>query len=95
MGNKSNNKKKDIEIEDINLQKTNFEFLYVIGKGGFGKVWKINCKRYKKQFALKEMSKAKIIDKKSENSIKYERELLSKINHPYFFVILNIINYKY
>jgi serine/threonine protein kinase len=32
---------------------------------------------------MKEMSKAKIIDKKSEKSIKYERELLSKIRHPY------------
>ena len=29
------------------------------------------------------MSKAKIIDKKSERSIRYEKELLSKINHPY------------
>ena len=29
------------------------------------------------------MSKVKIIDKKSERSIKYERELLSKLNHPF------------
>lgn len=29
------------------------------------------------------MSKAKIIDKKSERSIKYERDLLQKIKHPY------------
>ena len=29
------------------------------------------------------MSKAKIIDKKSERSIKYERDLLAKINHPF------------
>lgn len=59
----------------------NFEFLYIIGKGGFGKVWKVYSKRYNKHFALKEMSKAKIIEKRSEKSVKYERELLSKINH--------------
>ncbi len=29
------------------------------------------------------MSKAKIIDKKSEKSIKYERDLLSKLKHPF------------
>ena len=29
------------------------------------------------------MSKAKIIDKKSEKSIKYERDLLAKIKHPF------------
>lgn len=56
--------------------------MYVIGKGGFGKVWKVFSKKYKKPYALKEMSKAKIVDKKSEKSIKYERELLSKIKHP-------------
>jgi hypothetical protein len=38
------------------------------------------------------MCKAKIIDKKSERSIKYEKELLSKINHPYLY-INNIINF--
>ena len=30
------------------------------------------------------MSKAKIVDKKSEKSVRYERELLSRIKHPYF-----------
>jgi hypothetical protein len=30
------------------------------------------------------MAKAKIVDKKSEKSIKYERDLLSKIKHPYY-----------
>ena len=32
---------------------------------------------------MKEMSKAKIIDKKSEKSIKYERDLLVKLKHPF------------
>jgi len=29
------------------------------------------------------MAKAKIVDKKSEKSINYERDLLSQIKHPY------------
>ena len=29
------------------------------------------------------MSKLKIIEKKSENSINYEREILSKLNNPF------------
>ncbi len=32
---------------------------------------------------MKEMSKAKIIDKKSDKSVKSERDLLSKLNHPF------------
>lgn len=78
------------------MQRNHFEFLFVVGKGGFGKVsllqfiillqvWKVFSKKYKKPFALKEMAKAKIIDKKSEKSIKYERDLLAKIKHPYSF----------
>ena len=39
-------------------------------------------KKNKKFYALKEMSKAKIVEKKSQNSVRYERELLSKIRHP-------------
>ena len=66
-----------------NINRNNFKFLYVIGKGGFGRVWKIQSKKTKQTFALKEMSKLKIIDKKSEKSINSEREFLSKLNHPF------------
>ena len=65
------------------ISKNNFKFLCVIGKGGFGRVWKIQSKKSKKVFALKEMSKLKIIDKKSEKSINTEREFLSRLNHPF------------
>ena len=65
------------------ISKNNFKFLCVIGKGGFGRVWKIQSKKTKEVFALKEMSKLKIIDKKSEKSINTEREFLSKLNHPF------------
>ena len=60
-----------------------FDFQYIIGKGGFGKVWKVLEKKHKIIYALKEMKKVKVIDKRSEKSIKYERELLSKISHPF------------
>ena len=53
----------------------------MIGRGGFGKVWKIFDKKFKKYYALKEISKVKVIDKNSINAIKYERELLSNLNH--------------
>lgn len=67
----------------IAINKHAFEFLYAIGRGGFGKVWKVTHKKYKKVFALKEMSKAKVIDKRSERSIKAERDLLSRLRHPF------------
>ena len=65
------------------MNRNNFDFLYVIGKGGFGKVWKVKSKKTKITYALKEMSKLKVIDKKSIKSINSERELLSKLHHPF------------
>ena len=65
------------------LNKNMFEFNYIIGKGGFGKVWRVKYKKTNEIFALKEMSKRKIIDKKSEKSINNERVFLSKLHHPF------------
>ena len=65
------------------LSKSSFKFLNIIGRGGFGKVWKVYSKKYKSIYAMKEMSKTKIIDKRSERSVKAERDLLEKMNHPF------------
>lgn len=54
----------------------------MIGKGGFGKVWKVKMKKSGKIYAMKEMYKTKIINKKSINSVMNERHLLSNLNHP-------------
>ena len=72
----------------IKPHKSMFEFLYVVGRGGFGKVWMVKYKKTHEKYALKEMSKVKIIDRKSEKSIKNEREFLSKLHHPF---IVNMI----
>ena len=71
------------------VNKSLFDFLYVIGRGGFGKVWKVRYKKTRQLFALKEMYKVKIIDRKSEKSIKSEREFLAILRHPYLYI--NII----
>lgn len=47
--------------------------MYPIGKGGFGKVWKVETKKGKQVFAMKEMSKGKIISKKSVTSVMNEK----------------------
>ena len=65
------------------MNRNYFEFLYIIGRGGFGKVWKVRLKKNNALFALKEMSKAKVIDRRSEISIMSERNLLSKLHHTF------------
>ena len=72
---------------NMTLSRNSYEFLYIIGKGGFGKVWKVQKKKTKEIFALKEMEKPRILAKKSVNSVMNERKLLSMAKHPF---IVNI-----
>lgn len=65
------------------VSKNNFAFHYVVGKGGFGKVWKVESKKTKTIYAMKEMSKSKVITKRSVNSVMNERHLLSSLKHPF------------
>ena len=65
------------------ITRNSFEFICLIGHGGFSKVWKVKWKKTNAIFALKEMSKTRIMDKKCENTILLERDLLSKMNHPF------------
>ena len=53
-----------------------------IGKGGFGKVWKVELKKTKQLLAMKEMSKARVISKRSVKSVMNERNILADLNHP-------------
>ena len=46
-------------------------------------MWKVEKKKTKKLYAMKEMSKARIIQKRSVNSVMNERKLLSQLKHPY------------
>ena len=87
MGNNNSSQYQNTSYELIN--RNNFKFISIIGQGGFSKVWKVELKKTNEEYAMKEISKLKIIDKNSEKNIKSERNLLSKMNHPF------IINMHY
>lgn len=65
------------------VSKAEFEVVYAIGKGGFGKVWKVAQRKGRGVLAMKEMFKAKIIQKKSIASVMNERHLLARVQHPF------------
>ena len=65
------------------IDKSSFKLLEIIGRGGFSKVWKVLYLKYNKIYAMKQMYKVEIIDKKSENDTLIELSLLSRIHHPF------------
>lgn len=67
----------------VNPNPNHFTFVFVVGKGGFGKVWKVMEKSTKNIYAMKQMQKVKIVSKRSVNSVMNERELLVKLKHPF------------
>mmetsp|Transcript_28524 Transcript_28524/g.35252 ORF Transcript_28524/g.35252 Transcript_28524/m.35252 type:complete len:90 (-) Transcript_28524:1123-1392(-) len=69
--------------EGLTITKQHFKFHCVVGKGGFGRVWKVERKKFKSMYAMKEMSKVRIVNKKSVNSVLNERKLLSQLKHPF------------
>ncbi|CAD8096952.1 unnamed protein product [Paramecium sonneborni] len=84
------NQLKEIFNDNLYCRNT-FHFHFVVGIGGFGKVWKVEHKKTSQIYAMKEMSKALIITKKSVNSVMNERILLSQLKHPF---LVNM-NYAY
>ena len=78
------NNKIDFVANNIEkIDRNSFHIISLIGAGGFSKVWEVKWKKNGKLFAMKEMSKARIIDRKSVKSVVAEREILSQMNHPF------------
>lgn len=85
MGNCNFKSSKDLDGTS-HIGKNNFAQVYAVGRGGFGKVWRVASKKDKKdEYAMKEMAKARIITKKSVPSVMNELKLLSMI-HSQFIV---------
>lgn len=51
------------------MSKKHFRYVNMVGKGGFGKVWKVEHLQTGRLFAMKEMSKAMYVWKEVELSV--------------------------
>jgi serine/threonine protein kinase len=64
---------------NVAVARNNFIYHYPIGKGGFGKVWRVERKKDRQLYAMKEMSKARVLTKRSVNSVINERKILTQL----------------
>ena len=65
------------------LNQSHFTYLTAVGRGGFGRVWKVEYKRNKSIYAMKEMQKLRIVSKRSVHSVINERLLLESLKHSF------------
>lgn len=76
-------KEEGVAVKSNGLTLNHFEFVQSVGKGGYGKVWKVVMKKTSKTLVAKEMSKAKVVIKKSEALVMNERKLLESLHHSF------------
>ena len=75
--------------------KNMFRKVYLIGKGGFSQVWKVELKNEKgKYYAMKQISKAIVIQNGTIASFICELKMLEKLrNNPFIVKILYFLIY--
>ncbi|CAD8096976.1 unnamed protein product [Paramecium sonneborni] len=86
---KNQNSYKMLESVQKKLSIDDFLMLNQIGKGAFGKVFKVKKKDNDKIYALKAMNKKQIFDNNLEQNAIIEKEVLNNSKHPF------IVNLKY
>jgi len=65
------------------LPKPRYSQQFPIGKGSFGQVWKALHSKSSQAYAMKQMGKRAIVDKKNVSVVLNERKLLAALKHPF------------
>lgn len=70
-----------MKIESVGIE--DFEVLKVVGQGAFAKVYQVRKKGTSEIYAMKVMRKDKIMEKNHAEYMKAERDILTKVDHPF------------
>ena len=60
-----------------------FEMINILGRGTFGKVYLVYCKKTDKYYAMKCIRKDIIIKNNALDNIESEKVILNQVNHPF------------
>ncbi|XP_027351515.1 serine/threonine-protein kinase AtPK2/AtPK19-like [Abrus precatorius] len=90
-----------LKDEDGNLMKIqrvsieDFDILKVVGQGAFAKVYQVRKKGTSEIYAMKVMRKDKIMEKNHAEYMKAERDIMTKIEHPFVVKLRYSFQTKY
>ncbi|KAJ8753810.1 hypothetical protein K2173_000064 [Erythroxylum novogranatense] len=83
-------------LENVNhVGVEDFEVLKVVGQGAFGKVYQVRKKGTSEIYAMKVMRKDKIVEKNHVEYMKAERDILTKVDHPFIVQLKYSFQTKY
>ncbi|XP_057513413.1 serine/threonine-protein kinase AtPK2/AtPK19-like [Actinidia eriantha] len=82
-----------IEVQSVALE--DFEVMKLVGQGAFGKVFQVRKRGTSEIFAMKVMRKDKITEKNHAEYMKAERDILTKIQHPFVVQLRYSFQTKY
>ncbi|KAG8091229.1 hypothetical protein GUJ93_ZPchr0011g28824 [Zizania palustris] len=85
------NMKKDNGVVGLD----DFEVLKLVGQGAFGKVFQVRKKGTSEIYAMKVMRKDKILEKNHAEYMKAERDILTKVDHPFVVQLRYSFQTKY
>jgi serine/threonine protein kinase len=74
---------KQLTKVELKIGPQHFELLKLLGEGAFGKVILVQSRLNKEFFAMKVISKKLLKKKNNVSYMKSERDILTKINHPF------------
>ncbi|KAJ0788985.1 putative protein kinase AGC-Pl family [Helianthus annuus] len=81
--------------QSISVGLEDFEVLKVVGQGAFAKVYQVKKHGSSEIFAMKVMRKDRIFEKDHAEYMKAERDILTKVNHPFIVQLKYSFQTKY
>lgn len=91
----SSGSSKDPKVTQKNIGVDDFELLKVVGQGAFGKVFQVKRNGTAEIYAMKVMRKDRILKKNHAEYIKAERDILTRIVHPFIVQLRYSFQTKY
>ncbi|RCV44927.1 hypothetical protein SETIT_9G414100v2 [Setaria italica] len=85
----------DVKKENEGVGLDDFEVLKLVGQGAFGKVYQVRKKGTSEIYAMKVMRKDKVVEKNHAEYMKAERDILTKVDHPFVVQLRYSFQTKY
>ncbi|GMN41119.1 hypothetical protein TIFTF001_010340 [Ficus carica] len=82
-------------LEEQGVRLEDFEVLKVVGQGAFGKVYQVRRRGSSEIYAMKVMRKDKVMEKNHAEYMKSERDILTKVDHPFIVQLRYSFQTKY